>query len=217
MKQTLVIGAAGFVGKYLTKELEGNGHRVYAADIPELNILDVDSLEKKFSETTFDYVVNLAAISSVGASWKDPIATLEVNVRGTLNILNAVQKHCPKAKVLLVGSAEEYAPKDTPLNENDKLEASNPYGITKVNLRKAFRQKTAAKDLYSRVDVLPLRLPATVALPENPRLDVADNLLFLPDASGEQIVVLDTDGAFVTTVSAGAPETADYYLLKYTL
>lgn len=144
MKQTLVIGAAGFVGKYLTKELESNGHRVYAADIPELNILDVDSLEKKFSEATFDYVVNLAAISSVGASWKDPIATLEVNVRGTLNILNAVQKHCPKAKVLLVGSAEEYAPKDTPLNEDDKLEASNPYGITKVaqeNFAELYRKK----------------------------------------------------------------------------
>lgn len=144
MKQTLVIGAAGFVGKYLTKELESNGHRVYAADIPELNILDVDSLEKKFSEATFDYVVNLAAISSVGASWKDPIATLEVNVRGTLNILNAVQKHCPKGKVLLVGSAEEYAPKDSPLNEDDKLEASNPYGITKVaqeNFAELYRKK----------------------------------------------------------------------------
>ena len=86
--------------------------------------------------------------------------------------------------------------------------ACTPYGITKVNLRKAFRHKTAAKDLYSRVDVKPLRLPATVALPEAPRLDVAGNLLFLPDASGEQIVVLDTDGAFVTLVSTGAPISA---------
>lgn len=87
------------------------------------------------------------------------------------------------------------------------LIACTPYGITKVNLRKAFRQKTAAKDLYSRVDVCPLRLPATVALPEDPRLDVADNLLFLSDASGEQIVVLGTDGAFVTQVDVGAPIT----------
>ena len=153
MKQTLVIGAAGFVGKYLTKELESNEHRVYAADIPELNILDVDSLEKKFSEATFDYVVNLAAISSVGASWKDPIATLEVNVRGTLNILDAVQKHCPKAKVLLVGSAEEYAPKDSPLNESDKLEASNPYGITKVaqeNFAELYRKKYGMKIVCTR-------------------------------------------------------------------
>ena len=85
--------------------------------------------------------------------------------------------------------------------------ACTPYGITKVNLRKAFRQKTAAKDLYSRVEVKPLRLPAAVALPEAPRMDAAGQLLFLPDASGEQIVVLDTDGAFVTTVSAGAPIT----------
>lgn len=153
MKQTLVIGAAGFVGKYLTKELESNGHRVYAADIPELNILDVDSLEKKFSEATFDYVVNLAAISSVGASWKDPIATLEVNVRGTLNILNAVQKHCSKAKVLLVGSAEEYAPKDAPLTEEDRLEASNPYGITKIaqeNFAELYRKKYGMKIVCTR-------------------------------------------------------------------
>lgn len=153
MKQTLVIGAAGFVGKYLTKELESNGHRVYVADIPELNILDVDSLEKKFSETTFDYVVNLAAISSVGASWKDPVMTLEVNVRGTLNILNAVQKHCPKAKVLLIGSAEEYAPKDAPLTEDDLLEASNPYGITKIaqeNFAELYRKKYGMKIVCTR-------------------------------------------------------------------
>ena len=87
------------------------------------------------------------------------------------------------------------------------LIACTPYGITKVNLRKAFRQKTAAKDLYSRVEVKPLRLPETVALPEAPRMDAAGKLLFLPDASGEQIVMLDTDGAFVTQVDAGAPVT----------
>lgn len=87
------------------------------------------------------------------------------------------------------------------------LIACTPYGITKVNLKKAFRQKTAAKDLYSRVEVKPLRLPETVALPENPHMDAADKLLFLSDASGEQVIVLDTDGAFVTTVDAGATVT----------
>ena len=86
--------------------------------------------------------------------------------------------------------------------------ACTPYGVTKVNLDKAFRQKTAAKDLYERLDVLPLDLPEAVALPEVPRLDATDSLLFLPDASGEQIVVLDTDGAFVTLVSTGAPISA---------
>jgi hypothetical protein len=83
--------------------------------------------------------------------------------------------------------------------------ACTPFGVTKVDLNKAFRQKTAAKDLYARVEVLPLNLPASVALPETPRLDAADSLLFLPDASGEQLVVLGTDGSFVTLISAGAP------------
>lgn len=153
MKQTLVIGAAGFVGKYLVRELEGNGHRVCAADIPDLNILDTESLDRTFSKTEFDYVVNLAAISSVGASWKDPVMTLEVNVRGTLNILNAVQKYCPQAKVLLVGSAEEYAPKDAPLTEEDRLEASNPYGITKIaqeNFAELYRKKYGMKIICTR-------------------------------------------------------------------
>jgi len=153
MKQTLVIGAAGFVGKYLVRELEGNGHRVCAADIPDLNILDAESLDKTFAKTEFDYVVNLAAISSVGTSWKDPVMTLEVNVRGTLNILNAVQKYCPKAKVLLVGSAEEYAPKDAPLTEEDRLEASNPYGITKIaqeNFAELYRKKYGMKIVCTR-------------------------------------------------------------------
>ncbi|MCR5072195.1 MAG: hypothetical protein K6A62_09770 [Bacteroidales bacterium] len=88
------------------------------------------------------------------------------------------------------------------------LIACTPYGITKVNLKKAFRQKTAAKDLYSRVEVKPLRLPETVALPEAPRMDAAGKLLFLPDVSGEQIVVLDTDGSFVTLVGTGEPISA---------
>jgi hypothetical protein len=87
------------------------------------------------------------------------------------------------------------------------LIACTPYGITKVNLRKAFRQKTAAKDLYTRVDVLPLHLPAAVAFSEASRIDATDSLLFLLDASGEQIVVLGTDGSFVTLVGAGTPIT----------
>ena len=88
------------------------------------------------------------------------------------------------------------------------LIACAPNDVTKVNLNKAFRQKTAAKDLYARVDVFPLYLPASVALPEAPRLDATDSLLFLTDASGEQIVVLDTDGSFVTLVGTGEPISA---------
>lgn len=153
MKKTLVIGAKGFVGKYLCRELENAGYEVYVADLPDVNILDEISLDQKFAETTFDYIINLAAISSVGMSWENPAITVDVNVRGTLNVLNAAQKHCPEAKILLVGSAEEYAPKETPLKESDRLEANNPYGISKIaqeNFAELYRKKYGMKIVSTR-------------------------------------------------------------------
>jgi len=68
----------------------------------------------------------------VGLSWNIPQKTMEVNIVGTLNILEAVRKHAPNAKVLLIGSSEEYSVSDKPLKEEDKVLANNPYGISKI-------------------------------------------------------------------------------------
>lgn len=144
MSKALIIGAAGFVGRYLTRELESAGHIVFPMDMPEINLLDKASLESALQKTSPDYVVNLAAVSSVGASWKNPALTMDVNVKGTLYLLEAIQQLAPKAKTLLIGSAEEYAQKDSPLCESDALEASNPYGISKIaqeNFADLFRKK----------------------------------------------------------------------------
>ena len=132
MPRTLVVGATGFVGGYLVRELESAGHSVVQANFPEFNLLNLEQVEKTVRDAAPDYVVNLAAVSSVGQSWKDPLMTVDVNIKGSLHLLDSIQKFAPKAKTLLIGSAEEYAPKDSPLKETDALEASNPYGITKV-------------------------------------------------------------------------------------
>ena len=98
-------------------------------------------------------MVNLAAISSVGASWKDPASTIQVNVIGTLNLLESIAKNCPKAKTLLIGSAEEYAQKGTPLNESCEREASNPYGISKIaqeNFAELYRKKYGMQIVCTR-------------------------------------------------------------------
>lgn len=151
--KTLVIGASGFVGGYLVRELESAGHCVTAVDIPQVNLLDKESVENLVESAKPDYVVNLAAISSVGASWKSPIDTVEVNVRGTLHLLDAIQKFSPNAKTLLIGSAEEYAQDSKPLNEDHELEASNPYGISKIaqeNFASLYRKKYGMKILCTR-------------------------------------------------------------------
>ena len=144
-KKALIIGINGFVGVYLKNELETNGYVVYGCDqvaneavirdrFYQINITDSDALRDVLSDIRPDYIFNLAAISSVGLSWKIPQQTINVNVCGTINILEAVKKLDIKAKILLIGSSEEYAPSNNPVSETDKLDAVNPYGISRVTI-----------------------------------------------------------------------------------
>ena len=153
MPVTLVVGASGFVGAYLVRELENAGHRVLQANFPEFDLRDKVHVESFVQRASPDFVVNLAAVSSVGESWKNPEKTVDVNVLGTLHLLDAVQRYAPHAKTLLVGSAEEYAPKNSPLAETDPLEASNPYGITKIaqeNFAALYRKKYGMRIVCTR-------------------------------------------------------------------
>lgn len=155
MPKVLVFGACGFVGPWLTKEMESNGwevacsDRAYAAkdglsaEYYRADLLDAARVREVVARAAPDAVVNLAAVSSVGQSWHIPAATVQVNVVGGLNVLEAarVLGTCPK--VLLVGSSEEYAPSNGPLSEESPVAAANPYGISKVTLG-------AFADLYER-------------------------------------------------------------------
>lgn len=136
--RTLVVGASGFVGNYLVRELENAGHEVIQANFPDFNLLNREQVESLVQQTQFRYIVNLAAISSVGASWNCPTDTMDVNVKGTLHLLEAVRKYSKGSKVLLIGSAEEYdssvlaRENRVSLKETDPLCANNPYGISKI-------------------------------------------------------------------------------------
>ena len=153
--KVVIVGAAGFVGKYLTRELEAAGHSVVTADLPEVNLQNAAQVEALIEGAKPDAIVNLAAISSVGASWKSPADTISVNVNGTLNLLEAIRKHAPHAKTLLIGSAEEYAIPEgnKALKETDPLEASNPYGISKIaqeNFAQLYRKKYGMQIVCTR-------------------------------------------------------------------
>ena len=153
--KVVIVGASGFVGKYLAREFEAAGHSTVKADIPEVNLLNAEQVDALIEGAKPDAVVNLAAISSVGASWKSPSDTISVNVNGTLNLLEAIRKHAPQAKTLLIGSAEEYAVPEgqKALKETDPLEASNPYGISKIaqeNFAQLYRKKYGMKIVCTR-------------------------------------------------------------------
>ena len=141
--KALIFGIGGFVGRYLTDELRSHCYEVAGSDImDECNLPDVeytkgDLLDPAFVDglvdsTKPDAIINLAAISSVGASWKIPQTTIQVNVVGALNILEAAGKHARNAKILFIGSSEEYCAKSGTISETDPISANNPYGISKV-------------------------------------------------------------------------------------
>lgn len=154
-KNVLIIGANGFVGNYLIKEFIDNKYNVIACDIAEklqydysvqyekLNILDKEKVSEVIKKYNPEYIINLAAISSVGLSWKIPADTMNVNIIGTINVLEAAKEN-KDCKILLIGSSEEYIQKQEPLKESDELDANNPYGISKVaqeNIAKMYAKR----------------------------------------------------------------------------
>jgi GDP-4-dehydro-6-deoxy-D-mannose reductase len=147
MKKGLVIGAAGFVGKYLIKEINANKIDVYATKLPherleniEAKIYDLDIMDKEaiialFLEIQPDYIFHLAAQSSVGLAWKNPTLTVDVNIKGSINVMDAVRELFYKPRVLLIGSGEEYGhiqPGETPIAETNLLRPGNIYAATKA-------------------------------------------------------------------------------------
>lgn len=144
MRKVLIFGAGGFVGSYLCKEFLENGYKVSATDKeegtalpPEVDfyksdLMQADEVEDLISQIQPDIIVNLAAISSVGASWNIPQITMEINVVGALNIMEAARKSEQSPKILFVGSSEEYVISKDPLDEKTCLNANNPYGISKI-------------------------------------------------------------------------------------
>lgn len=148
MKKVLIFGVAGFVGSYLIDEFSGmdGAYEIYGTDVLEsfvhnnmyqyesCNILDSKRVDNLIERVQPDYIINLAALSSVRLSWDLPRRTMEVNVIGALNILDAAMKLASIPIILLVGSSEEYEVSDVPLDEEANLVANNPYGISKMAL-----------------------------------------------------------------------------------
>jgi GDP-D-mannose dehydratase len=148
MKKALIIGAAGFVGPYLAEELSDRwGMEVHAtkrshgdqnkikAELHTLNILNKEEIIELLYRIRPDYIFHLAAQSSVALSWKDPGLTIDVNIKGSVNLMDAVRELYYKPRVLLIGSGEEYGhirSGETPITEENHLRPGNLYAATKV-------------------------------------------------------------------------------------
>jgi len=143
----VVTGGAGFIGSHTVDELVRRGHSVVVLDDlssgKEDNLLesrnkisfikgsitDLEAVRKAMQEA--DYVLHLAARTSVPRLVKDPIETNKINVDGTLNVLVAARDAGVK-RVVFAASSSAYGETATlPKVETMQPEPISPYGVTK--------------------------------------------------------------------------------------
>merc|ERR1719335_1997227 len=107
------------------KEISGQEAPVF-----EVDMCDEAAVDKLFEEQKFDGVIHFAGLKAVGESVAKPIWYYENNIKGTLNILKAMEKASCNA-IVFSSSATVYKPCEEIIDEEKPMGCSNPYGWTK--------------------------------------------------------------------------------------
>lgn len=169
--KALITGGSGFVGKYLQAALHETSWQVWITGLePEgkekadffrhLNLLEPEQAIRLLRELQPDVIFHLAAQSSVAMAWKEPAQTVDVNVKGAVNLLEAIRRMGePFPRTLLIGSGEEYGhirPEETPVREENPLRPGNFYAATK-----------AAQNLLGHIYAQAYHMPVVLVRPFN--------------------------------------------------
>lgn len=137
MNKLLVTGLNGFVGGHLQallSSMENEAWQLMASKPHDL--LDCASLDAWLQDECPDAVIHLAGQTFVPEAFRDPQRTLEVNLLGTLNLLQALKRRGFSGTFLYVSSGDVYgqvAESDLPIIESLAPRPRNPYAVSKVS------------------------------------------------------------------------------------
>jgi GDP-4-dehydro-6-deoxy-D-mannose reductase len=157
MKKILITGASGFVGGHFIRFLSNRPddfeiHAIsrkqpawdFFPEFPSLNarfafhqadLMDMPRITSLIEKIQPDYILHLAAQSSVGESWNTPVASFTNNTTIFLNVVEAVRLNDNAARILSIGSSEQYgvvSEKDLPIKEDSPQRPANPYAVARV-------------------------------------------------------------------------------------
>ena len=134
-KKIIVTGSSGFVGKNLVEELKRQDAKVLTLTDHDGRRIDIRDQQRVKGITNeirnIDIVYHLAAITSVPFSFENPGETYEVNVLGTLNILELCRL-CNAEKIVFASSYVYGQPQYLPIDEKHPLQPTNPYARSKI-------------------------------------------------------------------------------------
>lgn len=132
--RALVTGALGFVGTCLSAHLQEEGDDVVGIDRDEGDITDPGVVDRLIAANRPEVIYHLAGAADVGASWRDPVGTWDVNATATLHLLEAARTRGVR-RVLVVSSSDVYgmvSPDQLPLNETSPVRPASPYAASKL-------------------------------------------------------------------------------------
>ncbi len=150
----LVTGGAGYIGCHTCVELVARGHDVVIVDnfvnssrgvldrletltgkriaVHEVDLRDTQGLRTVMEGQGFDAVIHFAALKAVGESCAKPLLYFDNNIGGTISLLQAMQDTGVR-QLVFSSSATVYGdPASVPVREDAPLQATNPYGRTKL-------------------------------------------------------------------------------------
>ncbi len=154
MKNVLITGSNGFVGSHMLDYILENHpeyeifamKRAHTSDMGNVKhlknskitwayceLVDTNNVNNLFKEVKFDKIFHLAAQSYVPASYSAPTVTMESNIIGTINLLEAVKTYNKEAVVHICSSSEVYGHQvNPPTTEEEKFDPISPYALSKV-------------------------------------------------------------------------------------
>lgn len=199
----LLTGGTGYIGSHTAVELIKLGHDVEIMDnlfnskitvldriaeitgvkpkFYQVDLLDVNGMDKMFAEGGYDLVIHFAGLKAVGESVEKPLLYYKNNVGGTINLLECMKKHNVK-KIIFSSSATVYGEQGvTEMTEDMQtgVGITNPYGETKFMIEEILKDVAKAEPDFEAVILRyfnPVGAHESGLLGEDPN-DIPNNLM----------------------------------------
>ncbi|TCN26716.1 NAD-dependent epimerase/dehydratase family protein [Mesobacillus foraminis] len=161
-QKVLVTGGCGFIGSHIADKLVSNGYEVVVVDnlatgrksnlaSPDICFYKCSILDKEFEGIVLkeqpDYIIHQAAQVSVAGSIENVLYDEEVNIRGSINVIEAALKAHTK-KIIYASSAAVYGkPEYLPIDTQHPVAPLSPYGISKFSVERYLDVYSSLYDL----------------------------------------------------------------------